>query len=248
MRTSSELAHNCPPLCYNRFWGSSHVSQGLNKQPKNVCAVSSVARYFCTRQDKVALGSDEQNTTYLACLDPTGEKSTLMVFALAVHLLKVEFGHQIVDQCVPIFRNDEDDTDDLRWPELVEQDIIIQSLTDYYKNTIWIPPVACAVCGRIKFGVKTDMIPSEEFGVLAGNTLDFALSGLSSTFETLFLFGDKFLDGKILDRNALIYKEGHPYNVMVCEECKGSLKGGHVPRFSLANGLFHRNCPQGSIT
>lgn len=136
------------------------------------------------------------------------------------------------------------------WPTRVPQDTILHCLNNYYRTSQWSEPPVCAVCAQ-------RLHESQIFELSAGAPNKLHLEGLRlvdpfmirkcvvQQMSARFTFGSPLIDGLMLDRGGIIDISVDTVWLTICQLCSGALtKANKVPRFALANRLFHGDLPK----
>ncbi len=244
-----EVRHICSsmsPVFLKQILAVRHFSRLLGvKIARNVPVSTIVASFFCERREEVGHASDDENRSYLGCLDPLRPQSSLKGLELGLEALTLEFGNEIVQRCVAVSVADgwaEADDSLPKWPSALSDDTTYDCLRDYFEHSKWGGLKPCAVCGRLKSVNEVGVIGGADFASLAKDILSFEHSSLPDRLRAWFDFDDPNVKWKVLDRQGMRAREGKVL-INVCDECKRALSRGCKPKFSLANGLFRGELP-----
>jgi len=115
--------------------------------------------------------------------------------------------------------------------------------SDYYEGSQWAMPLVCCVCLRWQHGVKMHSIV-----VNANEEIPAYLSILRNSYgspfsDDEFQFMDTHLNGLMLDLEGLQSCE-ECATLLVCHPCNGYLPRSLMPRYALANKLYHGCLPE----
>ena len=130
------------------------------------------------------------------------------------------------------------------WPQLVPKDVTLKCINAYYEGTHLKIPLSCCVCSRQQLDTEIHYI-----SLTAGDPLPDYLSILNVEENPLFSedefrFIDSRLNGLMLDPNGVETDATGDTELRVCHPCHSYLPRSMMPRFALANKLYHGYLPE----
>jgi len=136
----------------------------------------------------------------------------------------------------------------VNWPQQVSEEVKMKCVRDYFTNSAWRKPAACAVCGRDRFGIPItsyQLRENDELPVGFRTVLNIPRRSIHHG-KPEFIFGHSAINNMMLCAKGILVSEECKLTMNVCDHCNACLvpntrnKGASpkLPKYALANKLY----------
>ena len=142
----------------------------------------------------------------------------------------------------------------VNWPQQVSEEVKMKCIRDYFTNSAWCKPAACAVCRHDRFG-----IPCTSYQLQENDELPVGFRSILNILRRSihhgkpdFIFGHSAINNMMLCAKGIHVSEDCKLTMNVCDHCNACLvpntrnKGAtpKLPKYALANKLHLGRLPE----